>query len=71
MNKGITVLRPLLVAAGVEEKGTVILGTVKGDLHDIGKIGPHDDGGQGLKVGPGRGRACPAFVKLPRSTVPR
>ena len=37
MNKGITVLRPLLVAAGVEEKGTVILGTVKGDLHDIGK----------------------------------
>jgi Predicted cobalamin binding protein len=37
MNKGITVLRPMLVAAGVEEKGTVILGTVKGDLHDIGK----------------------------------
>ena len=37
MNRGITVLRPLLVAAGVEEKGTVILGTVKGDLHDIGK----------------------------------
>ena len=37
MNKGITVLRPLLVEAGVEEKGTVILGTVKGDLHDIGK----------------------------------
>ena len=37
MNKGIEVLRPLLVAAGVEEKGTVILGTVKGDLHDIGK----------------------------------
>ena len=37
MNKGITVLRPLLAAEGVEEKGTVILGTVKGDLHDIGK----------------------------------
>lgn len=37
MNRGITVLRPLLVEAGVEEKGTVILGTVKGDLHDIGK----------------------------------
>lgn len=37
MNKGITVLRPMLIAAGVEEKGTVILGTVKGDLHDIGK----------------------------------
>ena len=37
MNRGITVLRPLLAAEGVEEKGTVIIGTVKGDLHDIGK----------------------------------
>ena len=37
MSKGIETLRPYLVADGVEEKGTVILGTVKGDLHDIGK----------------------------------
>ncbi len=37
MNRGIEVLRPYLVANGVEEKGTVILGTVKGDMHDIGK----------------------------------
>jgi len=37
MTKGIETLRPLLVADGVEEKGTVIIGTVKGDLHDIGK----------------------------------
>jgi corrinoid protein of di/trimethylamine methyltransferase len=37
MNQGISVLRPLLVQAGVQAKGTVILGTVKGDLHDIGK----------------------------------
>lgn len=37
MSKGVEVLRPYLVADGVEEKGTVILGTVKGDLHDIGK----------------------------------
>lgn len=37
MNRGITVLRPLLASEGVEEKGTVIIGTVKGDLHDIGK----------------------------------
>jgi corrinoid protein of di/trimethylamine methyltransferase len=37
MNQGIGILRPLLVQAGVESKGTVILGTVKGDLHDIGK----------------------------------
>ena len=37
MTKGIDTLRPLLVADGVEEKGTVVIGTVKGDLHDIGK----------------------------------
>lgn len=37
MTKGIEVLRPYLVEDGVEEKGTVVLGTVKGDLHDIGK----------------------------------
>ena len=37
MTKGTEVLRPYLVQAGVEEKGTVIIGTVKGDLHDIGK----------------------------------
>ncbi len=37
MNKGIAVLKPHLSAAGVQEKGTAIIGTVKGDLHDIGK----------------------------------
>lgn len=37
MNAGVDVLKPHLVSAGVEKKGTVILGTVKGDLHDIGK----------------------------------
>ncbi len=37
MTKGVELLRPHLVADGVEEKGTVVLGTVKGDLHDIGK----------------------------------
>lgn len=37
MNKGTEILCPHLVAAGVEDKGTVVIGTVKGDLHDIGK----------------------------------
>lgn len=37
MSRGIEVLRPHLAEGGVEEKGTVVLGTVKGDLHDIGK----------------------------------
>ena len=37
MNMGAALLKPLLMEAGVEAKGKVILGTVKGDLHDIGK----------------------------------
>ena len=37
MNNGIAVLKPHLAAMGVESAGCVILGTVKGDLHDIGK----------------------------------
>jgi len=37
MKMGMEQLKPLLVAAGVEPIGTVVVGTVKGDLHDIGK----------------------------------
>jgi len=37
MNTGTELLKPLLVSSGVKAKGKVILGTVKGDLHDIGK----------------------------------
>lgn len=37
MNAGTTMLKPYLVEEGVESKGTVVIGTVKGDLHDIGK----------------------------------
>jgi len=37
MKMGMDVLKPLLVSAGVEPIGTVVVGTVKGDLHDIGK----------------------------------
>lgn len=34
---GLGILRPLLVDTGAKPVGTVVLGTVKGDLHDIGK----------------------------------
>ena len=37
MNMGTQVLKPLLVQAGVQAAGRVCIGTVKGDLHDIGK----------------------------------
>ena len=37
MNKGVEVLKPYLKQDDNQVKGSVVLGTVKGDLHDIGK----------------------------------
>lgn len=37
MKAGLAILKPHLVDTGVEAVGTVAIGTVKGDLHDIGK----------------------------------
>ena len=37
MNAGTELLKPFLVSEGVKATGKVVLGTVKGDLHDIGK----------------------------------
>jgi 5-methyltetrahydrofolate--homocysteine methyltransferase len=37
MQLAMDILKPLLVASGVKMIGKVLLGTVKGDLHDIGK----------------------------------
>lgn len=37
MQAGLAVLKPHLVAAGVAPVGTVVIGTVQGDLHEIGK----------------------------------
>ncbi len=37
MKASMEIVRPLLAAAGTEPVGRVVIGTVKGDLHDIGK----------------------------------
>jgi len=37
MNEGIEMLKPHLMAAGIASRGTAVIGTIKGDLHDIGK----------------------------------
>jgi 5-methyltetrahydrofolate--homocysteine methyltransferase len=37
MQAGLSLLKPLLAESGVESIGTIAIGTVKGDLHDIGK----------------------------------
>ena len=37
MNAGVSLLKPLMVSEGVQSMGKACIGTVKGDLHDIGK----------------------------------
>ena len=37
MQGALDILRPLLAETGVEQVGTYVMGTVKGDVHDIGK----------------------------------
>ncbi len=37
MKAGMAILRPLLAETGAESVGTIVIGTVKGDIHDIGK----------------------------------
>src|SRR5512137_631804 len=47
MKGALELIRPLLIASGAEPVGRVALGTVKGDLHDIGKnlVGAMLEGG--------------------------
>ena len=37
MNMGLNILRPLLLSSGVTSKAKAIIGTVRGDIHDVGK----------------------------------
>lgn len=37
MKGGMTILKPLLAETGAKPVGTMVIGTVKGDIHDIGK----------------------------------
>jgi 5-methyltetrahydrofolate--homocysteine methyltransferase len=37
MHAGMDIIEPLLAASGAKARGTFVVGTVKGDLHDIGK----------------------------------
>jgi len=37
MKAGMQILRPLLIETGAPQMGTLVIGTVKGDIHDIGK----------------------------------
>ncbi len=37
MKMGLNIVRPLLTKAGIDPEGKILLGTVRGDIHDIGK----------------------------------
>lgn len=37
MNSGLAILEPCLISENIQPRGVVVIGTVKGDLHDIGK----------------------------------
>jgi 5-methyltetrahydrofolate--homocysteine methyltransferase len=37
MKEGMAILRPLLIESGAPRQGTLVIGTVKGDIHDIGQ----------------------------------
>ena len=51
MNKGVEVLKPHMASGDIADKGTVVIGTVRGDLHDIGKnLVKMMMEGKGLKV---------------------
>jgi 5-methyltetrahydrofolate--homocysteine methyltransferase len=62
MKGALELLRPLLAAGGIQPIGAVVIGTVKGDLHDIGKniVGSMLQGGGfqvldlGVDVPPGK-----------------
>jgi 5-methyltetrahydrofolate--homocysteine methyltransferase len=69
MKAGMEILKPALLAAKVQPRGTVVIGTVKGDLHDIGKnlVGMMLEGG-GFKVVDAGINVEPAkFIELARA----
>lgn len=68
MNAGMTILKPELVAAGVEPVGTAVIGTVKGDLHDIGKnlVGMMLEGAGFRVIDAGIDVAPEKFIELAR-----
>ena len=69
MKAGMALLQPELVKAGVKPIGTVVLGTVKGDLHDIGKnlVGMMMTGAGLRVVDAGTDVAAEKFIELARA----
>ncbi|HTS61718.1 MAG TPA: corrinoid protein [Candidatus Acidoferrales bacterium] len=73
MKSALELLRPLLAAAGAASAGRVVIGTVKGDLHDIGKniVGAMLEGGGFEVIDLGADVAPEAFVDAVKTHRPR
>jgi len=69
MKAGMEILKPALAAAKVEPRGVVVIGTVKGDLHDIGKnlVGMMLEGGGFKVVDGGVNVEAGKFIELARA----
>jgi 5-methyltetrahydrofolate--homocysteine methyltransferase len=72
MKSGLAVLKPLLVKGNIEPTAKVVLGTVKGDLHDIGKnlVGLMLEGAGFEIIDAGSDVAPERFVDLVRKHEP-
>ena len=66
MNAGMELVAPILAKAGAKPAATIVIGTVKGDLHDIGKnlVGMMLKGGGFRVIDAGIDVAPERFVKL-------
>ncbi|MFO7536248.1 MAG: corrinoid protein [Kiritimatiellia bacterium] len=69
MKAGMSILKPKLLEAKVKTRGVVVIGTVKGDLHDIGKnlVGMMLEGGGFQVVDAGIDVAAEKFVELAKT----
>jgi 5-methyltetrahydrofolate--homocysteine methyltransferase len=65
MKAGVTVIQPLLLESGSKIIGTVALGTVEGDVHDIGKnlVGMMLEGAGFKVIDLGTNVSCQKFIK--------
>ncbi|TWT81868.1 Methionine synthase [Planctomycetes bacterium CA13] len=70
MKGALELIRPLLTSSGVEPVGRVVIGTVKGDLHDIGKglVASMLEGGGFEVVDLGVDVSAAAFVEKAKET---
>jgi corrinoid protein of di/trimethylamine methyltransferase len=72
MKAGMVLLRPKLAEAGEEMLGTIVLGTVEGDLHDIGKnlVGMMCEGGGFEVINIGFDQPPEAFIEAIKEHQP-